>query len=139
MKAQNYQKAVDLYTEAIKIDLSNTIYRSNRSAALLSMGMEEAHQDAHVTTQLNPTTQKGGLTELKRDNGKSAIEIAVREATALMKQGLADSIAKIDVDLKAIEEETDPKARDALWKSFYDRDWDIWGRIPELHAPTAGR
>ena len=49
MKAQKYQKAVDLYTKAINIDLSNSIYRSNRSAAFLSMGMvEEAHNDALV-------------------------------------------------------------------------------------------
>lgn len=146
MKAQKYQKAVDLYTEAIKIDLSNSIYRSNRSAALFSMGMvEEAHGDALVTTQLDPNYAKGwarlGLTELKRGNGKRAraayqraIEIAGRESTALMKQGLADSEAKIDADIKAIEEETDPSARDALLKSFHDRDWDISGKIPELHS-----
>lgn len=146
LKAQKYQKAVDLYTEAIKIDLSNSIYRSNRSAALLSMGkVEEARQDALVTTQLDPNYAKGwarlGLTELKCGNGKRAraayqraIEIAGHGATALMKQGLADSRAKIDADLKAIEEEKDSKARDALWKSFYDRDWDDWGKLPELHS-----
>lgn len=146
LKAQKYQKAVDLYTEAIKIDLSNSIYRSNRSAALLSMGkVDEAHEDALVTTQLDPNYAKGwarlGLTELKLGNGKRAhaayqhaIETAGRETTALMKQGLADSKAKIDTDLKAIEEETDPKAKDALLKSFYDRDWDIWGKIPKLHS-----
>ena len=146
LKAQQYQKAVDLYTKAIKIDFSNSIYHSNRSAALLSMGMvEEAHEDAIVTTQLDPNYAKGwarlGLTELKRGNGKRAraayhraIEIAGCETTTLMKKGLADSKAKIDADLKAIEEETDPSARGALRRSFHNRDWDISGKIPELHS-----
>jgi tetratricopeptide (TPR) repeat protein len=115
MKGQKYKEAVDFYTEAIKIDLSKAIYRSNRSAALLSMGMvEEAHEDALVTTRLDPNYAKGwsrlGFTELKLGNGKRAqaayqraIEVAGPETTAQMKQGLADSEAKIDADLKAIE------------------------------------
>ena len=146
MKAHNYKKAVDLYTEAIKIDLSNAIYRSNRSAAFLFMGMvEEAHEDAIIATRLDPNYAKGwarlGSTELKGGNGKRAqeayqraIEIAGSETTALMKQGLADSKAKNDADLKAIEEEKDMGARSTLLKSFYDHDWDIRGKIPELHS-----
>ena len=39
MKAQKYEMAVGLYTEAMKFDLYNVFYRSNRPAALLSMGM----------------------------------------------------------------------------------------------------
>ena len=146
LKAQQYQKAVDLYTEAIKIDISNSIYHSNRSAAHLSMGMvKEARKDAFVSTQLDPNYAKGwsrlGLTELRQGNGKKAraayqraIEIAGDEATALMKQGLADSKAKIDADITAIETETDPKARNALRKEFQDRDWDIFGKFPKLHS-----
>ena len=51
-----------------------------------------------------------------------------------MKQGLADSKAKIDADLKAMEEEKDPKSRDVLWKRFQDRDWDILCKSPQLHS-----
>ena len=107
MKARNYTKAVDLYTEAINIDLSNTNYRSSRSVALLSIGMfDEAHEDAFFITQLDPNYAKGwarlGLTEFKRGNGKRAqaayqraIKIAGSETTARMKQGFAYSKAKI--------------------------------------------
>ena len=97
----------------MKIDVSNAIYRSNRSAALLSMGMvDEVLEDAFLTTRLDPNYAEGwtqlGLTELKRGNGKRAgaayqpaIKIAGHETAALMKQGLADSKAKIEADLKA--------------------------------------
>jgi len=146
MKAQKYKEAVDFYTEAMAIDLRNPIYRSNRSAALLSMGMvEEAHGDALVTTRLDPKYAKGwsrlGFTELKLGNGKRAqasyqraIEVAGPETTAQMKQGLADSEAKIDADLKAIREEKNLEARDDLRKNFLEQSWDISGKVPELHS-----
>ena len=146
LKAQQYQKAVDLYTEAIEIDLSNSIYRSNRSSALMSIGrVEAAREDAIVATRLDPNYAKGwarlGFSELKQGNGKKAraayeraIEIAGDKATALMKQGLADSKAKIDADIKAIEKETDQKARGALWKDLEDREWDILGKDPQIHS-----
>ena len=50
-----YQKAVDFYTEALKIDISNdSIYRFNRNSAFLSMGMvEEACQNACISLVRN--------------------------------------------------------------------------------------
>jgi hypothetical protein len=36
MKRKQWQGAIDFYTEAIKADASNAVYRANRSAALLS-------------------------------------------------------------------------------------------------------
>ncbi|KAJ7017007.1 prion-inhibition and propagation-domain-containing protein [Mycena alexandri] len=146
MRSNQYQKAVDLYTEAMKIDLSNPIYRANRSAALLTMGkVEEAHYDALVTTQLDPKYAKGwarlGITELKLGKGmrakaayQRAIEAAGNEATALMKQGLADATALIDRDLKAIDAETDVAAQQILRNNFLDQEWEITGKSPEFHS-----
>ncbi|KAJ7748394.1 prion-inhibition and propagation-domain-containing protein [Mycena metata] len=146
MRSNRYQKAVDLYTEAMKIDLSNPIYRANRSAALLTMGkVEEAHHDALVTTQLDSKYAKGwarlGITELKLGKGmrakaayQRAIEAAGSEATALMKQGLADATALIDRDLKAIDAETDVAAQQILRNNFLDQEWEITGKNPEFHS-----
>jgi hypothetical protein len=146
MQSEQYQKAVDLYTEAMKIDLSNPIYRANRSAALLSLGkVEEANNDALVTTQLDPKYAKGwarlGLTELKLGNGtraeaayQRAIETSGSEVTELMKQGLADAKALVEKDIKAIETETDETKKEFLRSNFLDHKWDIVGKVPELHS-----
>jgi len=47
MKRSSENKTIDLYTEAIKLDLTNALYRCNRSAALVSLKMyDEAETDA---------------------------------------------------------------------------------------------
>jgi tetratricopeptide (TPR) repeat protein len=146
MKNKRYQEAIDLYTEAMKINLSSAVYRANRSAALFSMEKyAEASEDAWVATQLDPKYSKAwarlGIAELKLGNGKRArdayqraVEVAGKDATSLMKQGLADAKAKLDADVKAIQTETDKAKKDELRKNYLDEDWDISGKSPELHS-----
>jgi tetratricopeptide (TPR) repeat protein len=145
-KKKQCQNAVDLYTEAIKADLSNAVYRSNRSAALTSMKKyEEARQDAYIATQLDPNYAKAwfrlGLAEKKlgnrkraRDAYERAVKVAGKDATSLMKQELADAKAKIKDDLEAIDKETDMAVKDLLRKDYLDEDWDIAFMVPELHS-----
>jgi tetratricopeptide (TPR) repeat protein len=55
-KLQEWQRAVEFYTEAIKIDLRNSVYRSNRAAVLISMEQfYAAQEDAFIATKLDPT------------------------------------------------------------------------------------
>jgi hypothetical protein len=97
--------------------------------------VEEAHQDALVTIQLDPNYANGvGATcfiELKRGNGKRA-QAAYQRAIEIA--GLADSQLKSMPIQSDRRKKTDPSARGDLWKSFHDRDWDILGKIPELHS-----
>lgn len=146
IKNKRYQEAVDLYTEAMKIDLSSAVYRANRSAALFSMEKyDDASEDALVATQLDPKYSKAwarlGIAELKLGNGKRArdayqraVEVAGKDATSLMKQGLADAKAKLDADVKAIKTEKDKTKKDELRKNFLDKDWDISGKSMEFHS-----
>ncbi|KAH9476040.1 Small glutamine-rich tetratricopeptide repeat-containing protein 2 [Psilocybe cubensis] len=146
LKNGQWQKAVDSYTEALKIDSNNAVYFSNRSAALLSLeDFDGAVYDAFVATRLDPKYAKAwsrlGLAELKRGYGNKAkaayeraIEVAGSEATTLMKQGLADAKAKIAADIKAINEEKDQEKKDRLRKDFNDQDWDITYKTYEMHS-----
>ena len=146
LKAKRYQEAADLYTEAVKIDLSSAIYRANRSAASSLMeNYEHAAEDAWFAAQLDPKYYKAwarlGAAELKLGNGKRsraaferAIEVAGENVTMLMKQGLADAEAKVEADLKAIETETDKAKKDILRKNFLDEEWDTTFKSPELHS-----
>lgn len=55
LAAKQYQQAVDLYTEAMEIDLSDPIYRTNMAVALLSLDKNTgARNDASVARQLDP-------------------------------------------------------------------------------------
>ena len=146
MKNKQYQEAVDLYTKAVKIDLSSAVYRANRSAALLSMEkFEQACTDAFIATQLDPNYAKAwarlGIAHLKRDNWQRAhdayqraIEVAGDESTSLMRQGLAGAKAKLDAEAEAIDRETNPRAREVLRKNCLDQDWDTIHKIPSFHS-----
>lgn len=102
MKCREYRKAVDLYTEAIKIDLSNAVYRCNRSAALIGINkFEAAEEDTYIATQLDPKYAKAwsrmGMAILKQGQGKrakrayeKALWVAGKDASPAMRKGLSD-------------------------------------------------
>ncbi len=55
----DFSSAVSLYSEAIKIDPSNHILYSNRSAALIKLGQfGKALQDANKAKDINPKWSK---------------------------------------------------------------------------------
>lgn len=60
LTAGNFEEAIKAYSDAIKLDESNHVLYSNRSAAYLKAGkLQEALNDAEKTVQLNPTWAKG--------------------------------------------------------------------------------
>ncbi|KAI9812105.1 MAG: hypothetical protein M1832_000616 [Thelocarpon impressellum] len=146
MKNKQYQKAVDLYSEAIKIDHSSAVYIANRSAALMMVEkFKDAREDAMIATLLDPNYGKSwarlGIAELKLGNGKKArdayqraIEVAGSEITKSMEQGLANANAKNEADTNAIENEPNRAAKDVLRRKYEDQDWDIVGKVPEFHS-----
>ncbi|KAL2173144.1 prion-inhibition and propagation-domain-containing protein [Thermothelomyces heterothallicus CBS 202.75] len=146
MKRGEYQKAVDLYTEAIKIDLGNAVYRCNRSAALIGINeFEAAEEDAYVATQLDPKYAKAwsrmGMAILKQGQGKrakrayeKALRVAGKDASPAMRKGLADAEARIKETVEAINTEPDEEKAHNLRSAFLDEDWEVMGKTPELHS-----
>nr|CCA24666.1 conserved hypothetical protein [Albugo laibachii Nc14] len=58
--AKNFDKAIEHYSEAIRLDPENHIYYSNRSAAYGASGQwERAEEDAKLCVQKNPSFAKG--------------------------------------------------------------------------------
>ena len=58
--AKEFDKAVEYYSEAIKLDASNHVFFSNRSASYAGLGQwEKASADAKETIRLDPTFVKG--------------------------------------------------------------------------------
>jgi hypothetical protein len=145
-KRKDYQVASDLYTEAIKIDLTDAVYRCNRAAAQSALGnWETAEEDAYVATQLDPKYAKAwsrlGMAKLKLGYGKQAerayemaLHVAGKDATTAMRQGLADAKAKINETVKAINAETDRAKRHAMRSDFLEEDFDLFGKVPEFHS-----
>ena len=133
--AENFQEAVELYTKAMEIDLSNPIYRSNRSAALFSLGMyEDAYDDAWLATELDPKNAEAwarlGAAHLKLNDleaavqaYKTAIQIAGKNVTAAMKQGLTNAKAKTEEAQNAFDNEKDVKKKHALRGELLDAPW----------------
>ena len=55
IKKHNYSQAVNFYSEAIKINETDHIYYSNRSAAYYNLDeFEKANEDAKIALKLNP-------------------------------------------------------------------------------------
>ncbi|KAK4244267.1 small glutamine-rich tetratricopeptide repeat-containing protein 2 [Corynascus novoguineensis] len=146
LKRGEYQKAVDLYTEAIKIDLSNAVYRCNRSAALIEINeFEAAEEDAYIATRLDPKYAKAwsrmGMAILKQGQGKrakrayeKALRVAGKDASPAMRKGLTDAEAKINETVEVINSEPDEEKAHNLRSAFLDEDWEIMGKTPELHS-----
>ena len=146
MRRKEFQKAIDSYTEAIKIDLGNAVYRCNRSAASMGLGNNDhAWEDAYVATQLDPKYAKAwsrlGMALVKEGQYKrakktyeKAIAVAGKEATAAMRQGLADAEAKLKETIAAINSETDQEKQHNLHTDYLDQDWEIMGKSVELHS-----
>jgi stress-induced-phosphoprotein 1 len=60
LTAGKFDEAIQAYTEAIKLDESNHVLYSNRSAAYLKAGrFLDALLDGEKTVQINPTWAKG--------------------------------------------------------------------------------
>jgi tetratricopeptide (TPR) repeat protein len=148
-----HQRAVELYTEAVKADSGNVVYRNNRSGALYDLGKnQEALDDALIATKLDPTYAKAwarlGLAHLRLGRGKRAkealqraIELAGRNVTDTMRQGLEDANAKIEADMNAIaiEQEKNKKGARRLHVAFLDEDWDLTGRTVAMDSRVYAR
>jgi tetratricopeptide (TPR) repeat protein len=143
---KEYEKAIEFYTEAIKIDPSSAVYRANRSAARYSLERyEDSLEDAYIAIRLDVKYAKAwsryGLAAVKLGWTKKAIEayenatvLAGKDATASMRQGLTDAKAANAAKLKAIENELDKKKQDALRKEFIDQDFEIMLKSVDLHS-----
>ncbi|KAK6535039.1 hypothetical protein TWF281_006337 [Arthrobotrys megalospora] len=144
-KLGEWQKAVDDYTEAMKID--NSIAMSSTFRALAYMALEKpgfAHDDATVATRLNPKDKLGwsalgdanvGLGNLTR--AKEAYQTAFNlsgGADEKAKTKLDDVTSKINTRIDVINKETDPSLALTLEKQHNDEKYDINGRSVEFHS-----
>ncbi|KAK4167913.1 small glutamine-rich tetratricopeptide repeat-containing protein 2 [Cladorrhinum sp. PSN259] len=146
LKKGEFQEAVDLYTEAMKIDLANAVYRCNRAAALLELGQnKEAEEDAFIATHLDPKYVKAwsrlGLAILRQGHCKrakkafeKAVQLGGKEASPQARKGLADAEEQLKERVKAINTETNEEYRHRLVSEHMDEDWEILGKTPELHS-----
>jgi stress-induced-phosphoprotein 1 len=103
LQAKEFDLAIEAYTNAIKLDGTNHVYYSNRSAAYLEKGdAENAFSDGTKCVEVNPSWAKGysrkgaALHSLKRyeeaaDVFGSGLEVSPNDAS--LKSGL-DSVMK---------------------------------------------
>jgi len=103
-----YTEAINLYSEAIKIDNRNHVYFSNRSAAYMGNNQyNEALADAENCTRLNPKWGKGYF---RRAVALLALSRA-SEAETVLQEGIRadpgnnDLRAKLDEVQKTLEKE----------------------------------
>jgi tetratricopeptide (TPR) repeat protein len=148
---KEYEKAIELYTEAIKIDSSSAVYRANRSAACYSLERyQDSLEDAYIAIRLDVKYAKAwsryGLAAVKLGWTKKAVEayenaiaLAGKDATASMRQGLTDAKAANTAKLKAIENEPDKEKQDVLRKEFIDQDFEIMLKCVEVHSRCHGQ
>lgn len=146
LKLNQYQVAIDLYTEAIKPDLSNAIYKCNRSAALASLKMyDEAESDAWYAVLLDLKYAKAwsrlGLAMLKKGDSKRAktayeraIQLASKDSTTQMREGLASAEEMTESRINAINTEKDLTTKHLLRSNFLDEGYEIIGKTIELHS-----
>ena len=136
MAKKNFDKAIELYTEAINLDTSNAIYRCNRSAALYEQDkFESALEDAYISTRLDPKYSKAwsrfGAACLKTGRPKKAEE-AYNRASQLqsgsnmqvIQKGLTQAKQDLESQLDAIDKEKDKSKRHRLRKAYLSQDWD---------------
>jgi len=105
---KRYDEAINMYSEAIKIDSRNHVYFSNRSAAYMGKNMYgQALEDAETCTKLNPRWGKGYF---RRAVALLALGRAA-DAEAVLKEGIsndpsnADLKSKLDEVQKTLEKE----------------------------------
>ncbi|KAL2267471.1 hypothetical protein VTJ83DRAFT_4748 [Remersonia thermophila] len=139
-KRGEYQKAVDMYTEAVNIDPANAAYRCDRSAALIMMNhVDEAEADASIATRLGPMNAEAwsrlGMAALKQGHGKrakqayeTALKMAGNDASSAMRKGLADAEATIEEAVTAIRSEPDPVKAHFLRSACLNEDWHPTGK-----------
>ncbi|KAH8193742.1 hypothetical protein TruAng_012090 [Truncatella angustata] len=151
MTNKDYEKAIEFYTEAMKIDLTNAIYRCNRAAATYALErFEESLEDAFVATLLDPKYAKAwsrlGAVCLKTERNRraqeayqTAITIASPAATAIMKKGIVDAKAAIEKQNKALADEKDLKKKHRLGTARSDQEWDIAMKTIEIHSRVHGQ
>ncbi|KAH7097617.1 prion-inhibition and propagation-domain-containing protein [Auriculariales sp. MPI-PUGE-AT-0066] len=140
------QKAVDLYTEAVKLDIGNAIYRCNRAAAYMALELwRHAEEDALIAVQLDAEYAKAwsrvGMARLKqghakraRDAYQSAIRIAGSQATPQMRKGLADAEANIRETVKVITTEKDVAKQHAMIAKWDAQDFDVFMKQIQPHS-----
>ncbi|KIH89918.1 hypothetical protein SPBR_00098 [Sporothrix brasiliensis 5110] len=146
LKNNEYQKAADLYGEAIAIDNANAVYRCNNSAALLKLKkLEEAEHEAYAATCFDATYAKAwsrlGMTWLEMGRAKraklayeNALALAGNGASVNMREGLKAAQDDITRAIRAISDEKDEEKQHLLRSKYLDQDWDIFGKTVQLHS-----
>ena len=94
-KAQNYNGAIELYTEAIKLDDKMAIYYGNRSIAYLKTEcFGYALQDATKAIELDPKYVKGYYRRAAAYYALGKFKLALRDFETVMKVAPNDADAK---------------------------------------------
>lgn len=120
--AKKYDEAIDLFTQAIKLDPSVGIYYSNRAAAYsASQQHEKAVEDAKESIRLNPSFSKGysrlGFALMSLGDAQGAMEAYQKglqveggSPSDIMKKGYEAAKKQVQADLDSIVPvETDTK------------------------------
>ncbi|KAI9668494.1 MAG: hypothetical protein M1829_005372 [Trizodia sp. TS-e1964] len=122
---KKYDKAIELYTEAIKINPSSAVYQANRSAALYSSERyENSLEGAYNAIRLDAAYAKAWSRYGLAAAHKNAIALAAKDVTASMRLGLTCAGSAHTATLKAIEDEPDKEKKDVLRKDFKDQDFE---------------
>ncbi|KAL2861711.1 hypothetical protein BJX68DRAFT_260520 [Aspergillus pseudodeflectus] len=141
----DYPLALSMYSQAIKIDSGNAIYRSNRSAAYCALDQfEEAAQDAYIAVKIDPTYAKAwarlGTAYTKLNRSKKArkcyaraVELAGPDVTETMKRGLAEAEAKIKAALAKVAD-GDKVTQSRAGKAILDQGWVLTLKTVRFHS-----
>jgi tetratricopeptide (TPR) repeat protein len=141
----DHPRALSMYSQAIKIDSGNAIYRSNRSAAYCALDQfEEAAEDAYIAVNIDPTYTKAwarlGMAYMKLNRSKKArkcyaraVELAGPDVTETMKRGLAEAEAKIKAALAKVAD-GDKVTQSRAGKAILDQNWDITLKTVRFHS-----
>jgi tetratricopeptide (TPR) repeat protein len=137
----DYPRALSMYSQAIKIDSGNAIYRSNRSAAYCAL---DQFEEAYIAVNIDPTYTKAwarlGMAYMKLNRSKKArkcyaraVELAGPDVTETMKRGLAEAEAKIKAALAKVAD-GDKVTQSRAGKAILDQNWDITLKTVRFHS-----